>query len=126
MYLNGTDDIDFHTATNNSPVVQGMAWGRDINEESGEVTYWRSLVDQGTDGTTAVQLVPAVFTDAGKERTVRLVDGFSFYNADDAAATITVHLNAKTIGAFTIQTKEHLNWTPANGWQVLSVAGAIS
>lgn len=80
-------------------------------------------VDSITTSGTAVDLLSAAPT--GKRR---IVDGFSLYNADTAAVTVTVqeYVDANTtriLFTAALQTLETLHYSEAQGWYAIDVNG---
>lgn len=77
-----------------------------------------------SNNTTAVTILAA--PGAGQKREIK---SLSVYNADTASATVTVRLNdnatLRSIVVVTILTGEHLLFTTASGWFVLTAAGFI-
>ena len=77
-----------------------------------------------SNNTTAVTILSA--PGAGQKREIK---SLSVYNADTASATVTVRLNdnatLRSIVVVTILTGEHLLFTTASGWFVLTATGFI-
>ena len=77
-----------------------------------------------SNNTTAVTILSA--PGAGQKREIK---SLSVYNADTASATVTVRLNdnatLRSIVVVTILTGEHLLFTTASGWFVLTTSGFI-
>lgn len=100
---------------------------------STQLAVTASWADQGatsgdssllTTGTTAVTVVAAPASGVS-----RWVGGFSVYNQDTAAATVTVQklvgATAYTLFKGTIQPGNHLFYDNACGWRVLDANGAV-
>ena len=106
-----------------SPNVLTHSAYRDIDLGTLRET-WGAKDNQGN-GATAVDVVahPA-------ERTTRVVESIDIYNSDDATAVITMSIaggdvDPQPMCKFSIATLEHLCWTPARGWHVLTVNGEL-
>lgn len=59
----------------------------------------------------------------------RVIDSIDIYNADNAAATVTLYVQdgttSKEIAEITFATLETANWTPGSGWRTLEVDGGL-
>jgi hypothetical protein len=80
--------------------------------------------DTQTNGATAVTIVAAPAAS-----TQRHVESISVYNADTAAATVTIQLNnnstLRIITKVTLQAAEQLFYEDGMGWQIIDANGAV-
>jgi hypothetical protein len=80
--------------------------------------------DTQTNGSTAVTIVAAPAAS-----TQRHVESISVYNADTAAATVTIQLNnnstLRIITKVTLQPGEQLFYEDGMGWQIIDANGAV-
>src|SRR3990167_7824477 len=94
-----------------------------VNVTSEGVTHNNSANGISNSG-TAVTVLGA--PSAGEKR---VIQSFSVYNADTASATVTVRLNdngtLRNIVVVTLSASDHLIYTNAAGWFVLTSAGFI-
>lgn len=110
-------DLTSAVATNQLPCV--VCW-RDITA----TTYVPGRTNTNTNSTTAV-----IIAGHPAASTYRVIDYLSVYNADTAAAEVTIQINDNAtlykMIVVTLGVGERLVYQDGTGWQVLSSSGAL-
>lgn len=106
-----------------APASAQLAWQSAYADHT-SASFTPGSTDGLTSGTTAVTLVSPPLT--GAQRQVKLI---AVYNADTAAAIVTVRLNSsaavRILVRVTLAVGDTLEWTSDSGWKVITSSGTV-
>lgn len=119
-YVDSVLRIDLAGAAD--PEMHTLVSYHDIDRLTGQITYGSH--DDLSDDTTNTSILdhPAADID-------RVIDEIQVFNEDNAAATITLEIydgtNAISLFRAVTAAGDHIHWSPAQGWSVVSALGYL-
>src|SRR3990167_8658875 len=124
MIVINTPNKSFEVVLADAITTTQLAWIVHYEHISTENQQTLNSANGATNSTTAVTVLSA--PQAGSRKSI---NSFSLYNADTVTATATIRLNdnstMRTIVKVALLTGDHLIYTSASGWYVLSSDGYI-
>src|SRR3990167_2560014 len=124
MIIINTPNKSFEVVLAGAITTAQLAWIVHYEHISAENKQTLNSANGATNSTTAVTVLSA--PQAGSRKSI---NSFSLYNSDSVTATATIRLNdnstMRTIVKVALLTGDHLIYTSASGWYVLSSDGYI-